>query len=758
MSLAQSTPQPPPLNQATKPKRSVSFLNHNVVSSDDSKPDSTQRGPSSFQPSSRKGYVRKGPIESDSGSEEDEDENLGNNINDSESSDDDDDNMSSNSIAKSIGFPSKTVVARPGQNYVRRAPVNSDTESDQEDALVKKPASRTGHATAAATTIIKDESGDSDSESERDGKEIGSLVQSFAHSRISRPGQNYVRKAPANSDTESDDDLISGGVKNGSVSRPGVSQGLGIANSNTGAATGSGPLNVPISVTSFADLASLGGPQPPHGTRTSPPSSISASPAHHPALNTPPRTGYAPSLGMTLGNVSNSSMNGAAASSTMATSMALYQQQHQEMMMIMQQQQIQIATMQQQQQAYQLILAQQQQQHQQHLQAVQLQHSRANSSNGSIHNSNDDNDGDDVPLGDRKLQLPSLSHPSPLMGPQPGTPSFATLPTVHLSPDMQSSILSMPLPIPLQYSPLQHSRQASASSVHSFNSTTSNSMMPQYHLQPMASSPLNPASSSPLLQPHSLHHPYQNQYHSNSQPRLADFIEEEQERMMLEQGGAKLLSSSFPAGYRNSLGSNSLGQLNLDRGSLTSLHSTGSASSSGNGNNGAGVKPNSSRNSLIPQQTLLQSISSPPSSLAMPFHPAGYMQQQTLIQVEAKPPPPQTGLVGAISAMEREKKLAKAQGTNQLQFQHQQQQQQSVMNAEKELWLQDQRRLAWEAEQQHQQQWQLQQHQQQQEQQQQQQGQQQQQQGQLFSLPVIPNIPLWTVDDDEDDNRPLGGA
>jgi len=129
-----------------------------------------------------------------------------------------------------------------------------------------------------------------------------------------------------------------------------------------------------------------------------------------------------------------------------------------------------------------------------------------------------------------------------------------------------------------------------------------------------------------------------------------------------------------------------------------------------------------------------------------------HQQPATLIHVEAKPPPPSAGLVGAISAMERDKKLAKAHGTNQLQFQHQQAQQQMMINVEKERWLQEQRRMAWEAGQFPQQQQQI-----QQQQQQQMYYQQQMQHPMMIQVPMQQQA-AWTSADEEDDDRPLGAA
>ncbi|KAI1314701.1 hypothetical protein EDD11_001870 [Mortierella claussenii] len=727
MSLSEPPLLPPPLNNTTKPKRSVSFLNHDLVSSSNIK-SSSKPARSSFQPGKRKGYVRKGPIQSDSEDDEDEAEDEGHDRNDQDEQDQEDkdelEDEGKRQINGSVYLANQRPVARsqggrPGQNYVRKTPVNSDTESEEETEEDRYP----------KPTTSKQFSGNrrndaSDSEDEiGDDKDVEILAGPLSRSRISGPGQNYVRKKPVNSDTESDEEKLDKRGTSTSATQSVSTSGLKIAEA----------------------FAKLGEESPKE--QSSRPASLNRLASQESATSTP-----SPLVSSHLPQAMGITVPVPVSAASLAGPMAIYQQQQQEMMIIMQQQQIQIATMQQQQQAYQLLVLQQQQQQQQHqLQAVPQQHSRSPSLNGSIQiANNDDDDDDDVPLSEKKQQLPHSSQFSSLAGYLPGTPPLqqlpvmhGALPAVHLSLDMQPVSGSNPYS-PLQQPTLPHSRQLSGSSVHSINSGYPVPLMNQGHFQLSTSSPLNPASSSPLLQPQHFYQPHYHHQHSHSfsqlQPRLANFIEEEQERMRQEQHGlltgtpcgAQLLTSSFPAGYRNSMGSTSLSQLNPDRASMGSLQSAGS---NGSGNGITAPRPSSSRHSLLPhpQPTLIQSIS--PSSSPSPLPPHSH---QTLIHVEAKPPPPQTGLVGTITAMEREKKLAKSQGTNQLQFQHQQYQQQLMVNAEKERWLQEQRRLAWEAENTPQQYHQYQ--------------QQQQQQPSQFILPVIPSVPLWTVEDEEDDN------
>ncbi|KAF8979451.1 hypothetical protein BGZ46_005431 [Entomortierella lignicola] len=748
---------PPAINNSTKPKRSVSFLNHAEVSKDDSVSSSPVYR-SSFQPGSRKGYVRKGPVNSDS--EDQDDDSVKDDSNDSCSEQEDEAQEVSD---QSIYTPSQSlgakVLMRPGQNYVRKAPANSDTESEEES----EESSPLPSATLQAIGAIKNDD-KSGSDSEHDEKDINTLVSPFSHTRIAGPGQNYVRKAPVDSDVESDEEA--GNPPNGTTlpeSRPRLkvmdtqadsqivhNQGQGQQSRTPSYETNPG---IPMSTTFLSTSPAPGGGHLSPAIRN-------ISPAQTPT-GSPRSVLHASSIGMGLGNSSNSSIDNSATAS-IVNSMAIYQQQQQEMMMIMQQQQMQIAAMQQQQQAYQLLVLQQQQQHQQQLQAAQLQHSRVSSTNDSLQAAVENSDDDDVPLADKKQQLAQALPLSALTGSQPDTPPplhqqpiLGAVPSAHLSPAIQPSILSLPLSMSHPYSPI-HSRQTSATSMFSPSSVINSPQqaVSQSHLQPMIPSPLNPASFSPLVQQQQLLHPHQHHQYPSSlthqQPRLADFIEEEQERLRMEQpqqgdqlstvGGTQMLTSGFPSSYRNSITSVSPGQLNLERGS------------NGLNSGGAGVK---ARSSLMPHQQVLLPSSSPVQPYAASFHPP--LVHQPLIHVESKPPPPQTGLVGAISAMERERKFAKAHGTNQLQFQHQQQQQQMMINADKERWLQEQRRQAWESEQ-----MQLPQQQQHILQQQfqplpQQQQQQQQQQAPFVPLDV-PATPLWTVEDEEDDDRPLGST
>ncbi|KAF9573845.1 hypothetical protein EC968_007916 [Mortierella alpina] len=842
--------QAPPINLDTKPKRSVSFLNHDAESKR-----ASRLGRSSFQPGRRKGYVRKGPVQSDDDSEEDEEEE-----DDIEEDDEEQDqpivstgnhsaeyelasaNVPVNATAtatanvnyEEINRPiSQTLMSkaavRPGQNYVRKAPVNSDTESEtDEEAEQVRTSPPSSQVTAAGAMPAVD---GSDSESDKD-KEAGELARLFAaHTRIAGPGQNYVRKAPVNSDTESDEEEAAATSKT-SLSNPmqgkapgaAALQGQGrpasaIVNQNLANASATALNASPAHSRAQSQEAGLLGVSSSASTA----SMVNGSRSHSPSMAAvatssalgggAPNLTFVPGVGMTMANSSATSLtNGSSASaqSHLASSMAIYQQQQQEMMLIMQQQQIQIATMQQQQQAYQLLVLQQQQQHQQQLQAVQLQHSRAASSNGSVLGKDlaDDSD-DDVPLGEKQQQLPVI----PAL---PELPQFNSLmDTTTILSQSGTPPLQQPQPILAgagpsaahilrQSSPkLQdgRSRQTSVSSVHSVRSGSPVPMMtlPHLHALPLVSSPLNPATSSPLLQHQVLALQQQQQAHT--------FSEGDLQHPPQQLGPGSLLTSSFPAGYRHSMQSLSLGQLNPDRGSVTSLHSTGSNGSSGSGSGSKSTNTSSNnpgqRHSFMAQspaqqlqlqqqllqqqqlqqqqlqqqqlllqqqqqqqyhhhhllphqhQTLIQSLTPSPTGSPLPFmgHHVPHAQPQhhhsTLIHVEAKPPPPQTGLVGAITAMERDKKLAKAQGTNQLQYQHQQQQHQMQMSAEKERWLQEQRRLAWESSAQIPSQL----------------PQQQQQQQLLY-----PNMTLaqqqqlmqqvqpqpWTAEDEEDDDKPLG--
>ncbi|KAF9148541.1 hypothetical protein BG015_009721 [Linnemannia schmuckeri] len=882
---------PPPLNMATKPKRSVSFMNHatvtdiadNTTASDKSNitvvltgaPGNVNR--SSFRPGRRPGYVRKGPVQSDSDADSDSaDDIVENEDEDDEYEDGKKVNGGGGGIRNGIGaFSPKPVavagatvgggvsgVVRPGQNYVRRAPVNSDTESDEEKADDEPTRSATATTTTAAvpipastvalthsnTTEEEEENSDTDNEGKASG--VGGLVKSMAQTRIAGPGQNYVRKAPVNSDSEdddSDDDKHKPATRSTpAVNSPAPQQQQQQQPPNSGGSIHNRHLNTALGATG------LGGSSAPHSRTSSYDpyaaaaagivgggiggmSTALASPRSGPIATSPyshnPYTPPATTLGMTISNTSNSSLgnlssnssnphlastlgsaSSQAAAASLANSMAIYQQQQQEMMMIMQQQQLQIATMQQQQQAYQLLVYQQQQQHQQQLQAVHQHHSRAASANGSVHtvdnikvNTPPADSDDDVPLGEKQNQLPQL--------PQlPSLPQFSSLMGMGSSSSLSSSLTSSSSPttaattitpaspntcsprLSVQQSPLQHNRQLSTSSVHSL--VNNGGAGGAYLHQPISSSPLNPATSNASISASLLggqHQVYSGGHSHNqtsSQPRLSDFIEEEQERLIREQhlqataaalgghsvttpptsfsGGTSLLTSSFPAGYRGSVASvMSLQQASgIDRGSMTSLHSTGSNGSGGSGGSGGAGgqhRPSGSRDSFLPHMgpTLIQQQ----QYLTQPHQ--YHLQQQsqhhflpyqpsTLIHVEAKPPPPSAGLVGAISAMERDKKLAKAHGTNQLQFQHQQHQQQMMMNVEKERWLQEQRRLAWEAGQFPQQQFQ------------QQQFVQQGQQVYFQQQPMMMQVPMqqqqqqqqpgWTSADEEDDDRPLGAA
>ncbi|KAG0252173.1 hypothetical protein BGZ95_006697, partial [Linnemannia exigua] len=793
---------------------------------------------SSFRPGRRPGYVRKGPVQSDSEDDDEEEEETKEEENESEEEENGDEKVNAGNGIGSFsseweqamasfttatpdaGTTTATATATastttslaaavrpgPGKNYVRRAPVNSDTESDEEKMDDAEPRRSSPTSTTRVPTALhinkkkgdEEESSDTDDEG-KNGTGMGGLVRPMAQAKISGPGQNYVRKAPVTSDTEDDEDSdnkpkqpLSKSVHaaapavNSPAPQPPHSAGsihnrhLNTALGATTPASGSG--SGPHSRASSHDpyfaggggvVAGVGGMSSALSSPRSAP--VATSPAYNPY--TPPSTAASMTLNSnasnsSLGNLSNlsnsnngsnphlASVSSQVAAASLANSMAIYQQQQQEMMMIMQQQQLQIATMQQQQQAYQLLVYQQQQQHQQQLHAVQQQHSRAASASGSVHTLEgkvmggaSDSD-DDVPLGEKQNQLPQL----------PALPQFSSILGGSSSPPPSHTTITPASPTAVHYSPRlsvqpspllnNHNRQVSSSSIHSLSSGGGAGAVAYLH-QPISSSPLNPATSNAaLLGQHQVYSGAHTHQQTSSQPRLSDFIEEEQDRLLREQhlqataaalgghtvnatsynNGASLLTSSFPAGYRGSVASvMSLQQQSsgIDRGSMNSLHSAGSSGSSGsnsggnvNGNGGGGLhRPTPSRDSFIPQMatTLIQQqqyLTQHPHLLhqqpPQQYSPYQQLQQQhqpsTLIHVEAKPPPPSAGLVGAISAMERDKKLAKAHGTNQLQFQHQQAQQQMMMNAEKERWLQEQRRLAWEAGQFPQQQVQQQQH------------------------------------------------
>lgn len=759
-------PPPPPIPETehvVKPKRSVSFKDH----PDDHKTQQAQKTTVGLgrRPGKRAGYVRKGPINSDSEDSdqddsepeqeegEDEEEDVMRSVVPRRFDDIDSDDDQKARVADII-YPFTqtriTKTAGPGQNYVRKAPVNSDTESDEEslDPKTTKDLQGSAQVPSRQQQIPGSPASQTSTSSAKSGG------RSFGVGRGSGPGQNYVRKAPVNSDTESDEEQ---------KDKPSFSSGTSKQNDS-----------IPITKPSSNNMLPIISAGPPLSLMTSsatsspiqsrvaiPPTSILTPPQQHqqPYYQLPASAAVSAAVSAAMGQFQDpsvyptylpqpmpmhppsalGSMPGSPAAS-LVNSMAIYQQQQAEMMLIMQQQQIQIATMQQQQQAYQLLLLQQQQQ------ALQQQQVAAN-------RTNEDDSDDDVPLGVHQQQLPQMPQLPQLqlgsmMGAvQAGSPiassatssphqqpmaAFTAPPTVHLSPHLQHSTLAPPVHpySPLQHSPLLHSRQASASSVQSI---------------PYASSPLagKPLLSSPV------HNVYQHNY-SNSQPRLQDFIDEERNLQEQQQQSAYpasggLLTSSFPAGYRHSIGSVSLAQLNLnlDRGSSNSLNSLGS-----NGSGGGGIyghSPNHSQTHIQVPGNNKPSRNSmmgpyPPSSspLLGPYGMSGVpaniplIQQHTLIHVEAKPPPPQTGLVGAISAMERDKKLAKAQGSNQ-QLQQQQmylQQQQQMQMQDKERWLQEQRKMAME-------------------------GGQAQFQQPLYGVPQGQGQG-WNSEDDEDDNRPLG--
>ncbi|KAF9287669.1 hypothetical protein BGZ68_001467 [Mortierella alpina] len=626
--------QAPPLNLDTKPKRSVSFLNHDV----DTKTDS-RLGRSSFKPGRRKGYVRKGPVQSDDESEEGEEEE--DEIEEEEEEEEQDQptmntgsnnggyepataNVSANATANvnfnEINRPiSQTLMSkaavRPGQNYVRKVPVNSDTESETDEAKQAPRSPPSSHGTTSAAKPAVDAS---DSESDKE-KEAGGLVRSFAAARIAGPGQNYVRKAPVNSDTESDEEgspaASNANMANtiqGRAAAAAALQGQGrpasaIVNQNLANASSTSLNASPVHSRVQSHEAGLLGASSTAantsaivGTRSHSPSMAAV--ATSSATGVAPNLTFIPGVGMTMANTSATSLsNGSSASAqnNLASSMAIYQQQQQEMMLIMQQQQIQIATMQQQQQAYQLLVLQQQQHHQQQLQAVQLQHSRAASSNGSVMGKDlEDDSDDDVPLGEKRQQLPAL----PTL---PELPQFTSLMDTTTIPSRSGTPpLQQPQPvlagagpsaahILMQNSPqLQdaRSRQTSVSSIHSVRSGSPNPMMtlPHLHALPLVSSPLNPATSSPLLQQQMLAQQLQQQQQTHA------YSEGDLQHPAQQLGPGSLLTSGFPAGYRHSMQSISLGQLNPDRGSVTSLHSIGSNGSSGSG---SGSKPNNNNNS-----------------------------------------------------------------------------------------------------------------------------------------------------------------
>ncbi|KAK3809118.1 MAG: hypothetical protein J3Q66DRAFT_373415 [Benniella sp.] len=676
--------QPSPASNI-KANRSVTFQSSviKVANEDDLDSDVKTLSRSSFQPGRRTGYIRKGPALSDS--ETDEDDDTEEEKEEDEDEDDDEEEGPEQRNAPPLFSTNAVPKAeiRPGQNYRRKSPLSSDTESEPD-------VDKEGSATPSHSILfgVRGESHGvrSDIEASDDEEDTAGITRPFSQTRISGPGQNYVRKAPATSDSESDIDDVP------------LAAGCDLEHdyriTNIAAPTHRLP----------ADRASS---IPQTGRPDISPVSVTGGAI---SASTIQNISYVPGSGLTALNFNNPNTDGSTAS--VANSLAIYQQQQQEMMMIMQQQQIQIATMQQQQQAYQLLVLQQQQQHQQQLQVMQMQHLRTFNYNSSLsvrgtedHRS-DLEDDDDIPLGVKKQQA-SPPHDSALSGEQIGVPvsqmlgALPALPALHFTqhpeslPQQPSSYpLAPPYTMPLQYHP----------------------------------TPLMPS----LLE--TQHH------HSIIQPTQAESIGDEEQRMSQEhlvdlagaEKGAKLLTNTFPGGYYNSTGPGTSSQ----PGSLVPVQSNEIESTEG----GMAHKSGSSRNSLVPQ-TLLQSMASSsgfpmPQSSQQPLH-------HTLIHVEAKPPPPQTGLVGAITAMEREKMLAKAHGTNQFQLQQhqQQQQQQQLINAEKERWLQDQRRLVWEAEQtSHHHASKTRQH------------PLHEQQTNPFCLPPIPSIPLWTVQNNDEGN------
>ncbi|KAF9381795.1 hypothetical protein CPC16_009676 [Podila verticillata] len=771
-------PSPPPIPETehvVKPKRSVSFKDH----PDDHKTQTHTTVGLGRKPGKRAGYVRKGPVNSDSEDGDQDDDSEPEQEKDEEDvfrsvvprrfddngSDDDEHKARVADIIYPLSQTRITKTAGPGQNYVRKAPVNSDTESDEESLDPKTTKDLQG--STPQPTRQPQMPGSPASQSSNSSSKSG--ARSFGVGRGSGPGQNYVRKAPVNSDTESDEEQkdkpasFSSGttpqIDNAPITKPSFNNMLPAIDAGR-------PLSLMTSSATSSPIQSRVATPPTSMLHTPPqqyqqpyyqlPASAAVSAAVSAAMGQFQDSSVYPTylpqsmpmhppsaLGSMPGSPAGLGLHGAhSPAAGLANSMALYQQQQAEMMLIMQQQQIQIATMQQQQQAYQMLILQQQQQA---LQQQQVQ---------TTNRPNEDDSDDDVPLAVHQQQLPQvpqlpqLPQLGTMMGAvqaagspiassgtssprqQPGLPAFAALPTVHLSPHLQHSTLAPPAHLysPLQHSPLLHSRQASASSVHSI----------PYSSSPLAGKPL---LSSPV------NNIYQQHQHSHSQPRLQDFIDEErylQEQQQQQSGypaSGGLLTSSFPAGYRHSIGSVSLSQLNLnlDHGSSNSLNSSGS--------NGYGHSPNHSQthisvpgnNNSKPGARNSMMGPYPPNSspLLGPYGGSSgvpaipLIQQHTLIHVEAKPPPPQTGLVGAISAMERDKKLAKAQGSNQ-QLQQQQmylQQQQQMQMQDKERWLQEQRRMVVES------------------------GGQFQQQP-LYGVPTQGK--QWNSEDDDDDNRPLG--
>ncbi|KAF9580163.1 hypothetical protein BGW38_003303, partial [Lunasporangiospora selenospora] len=764
-------------------------------------------------PGRRAGYVRKGPVQSDS---DEDDENEVDNINGNDDESEDENTSFPHADRRVDGLLkpfsqtrlSTGVAVKPGQNYVRKAPLNSDTESDEESQETAVSAS-SPQSSKLLTPTSEPKDSDDDTDSESNKPMSNRVSRTPGRVRVAGPGQNYVRKAPVDSDTESDEDRLDGKPTTGLGAGSQRNESLSAVSIKTGSTTSlaSASNTAPYtnaqlsktttpssSTTTLLATSEMAAPTLPLGRAIHMPvNGINGFAASSPSLA--PEVMGAGLIGLQGSPVAGSTINymdpNSSAAVSLAGSMAIYQQQQQEMMMIVQQQQLQIATMQQQQQAYQIMLLQQQHQHQHQLQsALAKKDSHASGENTETtsktdegdskeNKTSDDDDDDDTPLGEKlqhssqappQLQplsvIPTIPQFAPLVPPTPMTPptmsmqlpytAFSTPPTAaHLSPLLQQQYVYTSPSLHQSPQPRNRSRQTSNASLHSIHSVSSAPALYQQYV---------PVNSSPLMH-HSVPSLYQHHQLSNSQSRLASLIEEEQARVFQEQqqqqhlmliqqqqnqvhqhqqqlqfqqsaltqsvSAPSLLTSSFPAGYRHSMSSITLGQLQQDRGSMTSLHSTGSngsnnsAGSNGSGGHGpsatkaASAASNPARQSMVimpsyqtsqpqPQQPLVGMGASP-----SPYHPQNHFMHaggpapqqyptphHTLIHVEAKPPPPQTGLVGAITAMERDKKLAKAQGTNQLQYQYQQQQQQQhaamAMTAEKERWLQEQRRIAWE--------------------------------------------------------------
>ncbi|KAG0054920.1 hypothetical protein BGZ89_002526, partial [Linnemannia elongata] len=203
-----------------QPKRSVSFMNHATVTdiTDDSTTTANKDGNttvvltgapgnvnrSSFRPGRRPGYVRKGPVQSDSDADSDSEDNA---EEEEEDEDEEEDGKANGGIRNGIGAfsspkpaagTSATVggVVRPGQNYVRRAPVNSDTESDEEKDEPTRGSAAAAAASVSTPTPIaalnqtsnsteeEEENSDTDNEDKKNGGGLGGLVKPMAQTRI----------------------------------------------------------------------------------------------------------------------------------------------------------------------------------------------------------------------------------------------------------------------------------------------------------------------------------------------------------------------------------------------------------------------------------------------------------------------------------------------------------------------------------------------------------------------------------------------